>query len=512
MPGNNTFVWGEKVLKEFIDRTTTYRLMLYYLLVLFVAALCFGAIGVLPYSPIALFWSAGVLITASRAANTFFAWMFCAVTNTESIYITAFILTLIMPSVMPTDAVGTAGLAVIALLAIAPKYLIAPWKKHVFNPAALAAVLSTFVLGVSASWWVAGNTALLPFVVVGGLIVVYKLRRFDLVLSFGIAALAAVAFTSSNPIAGIQATLLYSVLFFFAFVMLTEPLTTPPTRVLRVVYGVLIGTLFIQAPHIGSFYFSPEFSLIVGNLFSYVVSPKGRYTLSLVERHPLASGIYEYMFRSNRQLSFSPGQYLEWTLGSVPNDTRGNRRFFTIASAPESMMLALGVRFYDKPSAFKRTLAELPVGGVISATALAGEFTMPENKERKLVFIAGGIGVTPFASMARHCIAAGESRDAILLYSSRKTDEIAYQDVFTNAGRFGWRTVYVISGETPILPGTHQGFIDAELIKKEVPDYAERLFYVSGPPGMVDVMKVVLINLGISRFAIKTDFFPGLAA
>ena len=168
MPGNNTFVWGEKVLKEFIDRTTTYRLMLYYLLVLFVAALCFGAIGVLPYSPIALLWSAGVLITVSWAANTFFAWIFRAVTNAESIYITAFILTLIMPSIMPVDVVGTAGLAAIALLAVIPKYLIAPWKKHVFNPAAFAAMLSTFIFGVSASWWVAGNTALLPFVVIGG--------------------------------------------------------------------------------------------------------------------------------------------------------------------------------------------------------------------------------------------------------------------------------------------------------------------------------------------------------
>src|SRR3989344_5084160 len=511
MPGNNTFVWGEKVLKEFIDRTTTYRLMLYYLLVLFVAALCFGAIGVLPYSPIALLWSAGVLITVSWAANTFFAWMFRAVTNIESIYITAFILTLIMPSVMPVDVAGTAGLAAIALLAVIPKYLIAPWKKHVFNPAAFAAMLSTFIFGVSASWWVAGNTALLPFVVIGGLIVVYKLRRFDLILSFGIAALVVVVLISSNPIAGIQATLLYSVLFFFAFVMLTEPLTTPPTRALRVVYGVLVGILFIQAPHIGPFYFSPELSLIVGNLFSYFVSPKGRYTLSLIERHPLASGIYEYIFRSDRPLHFLPGQYIEWTLGSVPNDTRGNRRFFTIASAPDDTTLALGVRFYDKPSAFKRTLAELPVGGVISATALAGEFTMPKDKKRKLVFIAGGIGVTPFVSMARHCIAAGESRDAILLYSSRKIDEIAYQDVFTNAGRVGWRTAYVISDETPILPGAHGGFIDTELIKREVPDYAERLFYVSGPPGMVNAMKRLLINLGVSRFAIKTDFFPGLA-
>ncbi len=512
MEKNNTLVWGEKMLKEFIDRTTTYRLMLYYLLALFVVALLFGVIGILPYSPAALVWSAAVLTVSAWLVNTFFARMSGTVTNAESVFITAFILALIMSPAAFADVSGSLTLAAVAALAVASKYILALRNKHIFNPAALGAALSAFVLGVPATWWVAGNTTLLPFVILGGLILVYKLRRFDLILAFGISALAVVALVSSNPIAGMQATLLYSVFFFFAFAMLTEPLTTPPTRPLRVAYGVLVGILFIQAPHIGTLYLSPEISLLVGNIFSYLVSPKGRYALSLIERHPLASGIYEYIFRSDRPLRFLPGQYLEWTLGNVPPDNRGNRRFFTIASAPEMAILALGVRFYDKPSAFKRTLAELPVGGVISAASLAGEFTMPKNKKRKLAFIAGGIGVTPFASMARHCIASGESRDAILLYSSKTASEVAYQDVFANAGRVGWRTLYVISDEIPLLPGTHKGFIDAELIKRDVSDYNERLFYISGPPGMVDAMKCLLIDLGVSRFAIKTDFFPGLAA
>lgn len=511
MDRNKSPIRGEYSLKKLLDRTTTYRVMLYYLLVLFAAALFFGAIGILPYSPIALLWSAAVLTVSARFINTFFAWMFGAVTNVESVYITALILVLIMPPVAFTDVSGSITLAVVAALAAASKYIFAIRKKHIFNPVAFAAVLSTFVLDMPATWWVAGNSALLPFVFVGGLIVVYKLRRFDLVLAFGISALTLVALTSSNPVAGIQATLLYSVLLFFMFAMLTEPLTTPPTHMLRIVYGILVGVLFIQAPHIGSFYFSPELSLIIGNIFSYSVSSKGRYTLSLIERRPIASGMYEYIFRSNRPLNFLSGQYLEWTLGNVPSDNRGNRRFFTIASAPEGATLALGVRFYDQPSAFKRTLAELPEGGIISAASLAGDFTMPTNKRRKLAFIAGGIGITPFVSMARHCIATGELRDTVLLYSSRKADEVAYQDVFANAGRIGWRTVYALSDETPLLLGAHSGFIDAELIKREVPDYNERLFYVSGPPGMVDTMKRILIGLDVSRFSIKTDFFPGLA-
>ncbi|MBI4065880.1 hypothetical protein HY412_01670 [Candidatus Kaiserbacteria bacterium] len=498
MSGNVSLFWGER-LKLFIDRTTMYRLMLYYLLALFGAALATSAAGYLSFSPLALLWSTAVLLCVSLLVNKFFAWAFNAVTNHESVFITPFILVLVVSPVAVADVAGAVILVVVASVAMASKYVLALGKKHIFNPVAVALVFSAFVFGVPASWWIAGILPLLPFLVVGGLVIVYKLRKFDLILAFFTASFVTIALISQNFVAGIQATFLYSAIFFFAFVMLTEPLTMPNTRVLRIIYGALVGALFIWSPHIGSFYFSPELALIVGNLFSYLVSPKGRYMLTFVERRMLANGICEYIFRSDRKLVFKSGQYLEWTLGNVPVDNRGNRRFFTIASAPEDWTLALGIRFYDKPSAFKRTLAELPVSAVVSASSLGGDFVMPRDVKRKLAFLAGGIGVTPFASMARHCIKTGEQRDAILLYSSKTEEEFAYKDVFSDASRCGWRTAYRI------------GAIDAEFIKQSIPDYPERLFYISGPPGMVDAMKKMLIGLGVSRFNIKTDFFPGLA-
>ncbi len=500
-----------QALKSFIDRTTMYRLVLYYLLALFSAALLFSIVGILPYSSDTLLWSALVLLVSAWLSNEFFAWVFEAVPNIESVFITPLILVLILPPVAFADMSGTTALAAIAAWAMASKYLFAIGKKHLFNPAAFAVALSSLLLGVSATWWVAGNIPLLPFILVGGIMVVHKLRKPDVVLAFGATVVLVVAFTSLSPVSGVLNMFAHSALFFFAFVMLTEPLTMPPTRMPRIAYGILVGVLFAPATHIGSFYFSPEFALVAGNLFSYFVSPKGRFMLSLVERRPLANGIYEYLFHSDRPMLFKPGQYLEWTLGAVPLDNRGNRRFFTIASAPEDPFVALGVRFYDSPSAFKRTLAALPVGGGISVASIAGDFTMPADTKKKLAFIAGGIGVTPFASMARHTIATGEPRDAILLYSCKAAAEIAYQDIFANAARMGWRTVYALSNETQPPPGTRKGFIDAELIKREVPDYVERSFYISGPPGMVDAMKKMLLTLGVSRFNIKTDFFPGLA-
>jgi ferredoxin-NADP reductase/Na+-translocating ferredoxin:NAD+ oxidoreductase RnfD subunit len=485
---------------SYIDRTTMYRLVLYYLTALYVVAVLFSAVGVLPYAPLDLVWSLVVILIASWVVNTACARIVKTVTNVESVYITAFILAFIMPSVSFTDPANAALLGAVAAIAMVSKYLIAPLRKHLFNPAALGAAVATPLLGMSATWWVAGNFPLLPFILIGGIAVVHKLRKSDLVISFAVAALITTVVISANPVASLQATLQYSAIFFFAFVMLTEPLTMPPTRGLRIAYGALVGVLFIWAPTVGPLFISTELALLVGNFFSYVVSPKGRYMLSFVERRPLANGIFEYLFKLDKPISFASGQYLEWTLGGVEPDTRGNRRFFTIASAPEDTLLALGVRFYEKPSAFKRRLSALPSGGVATVSSLGGDFTMPKDTNRKLAFLAGGIGVTPFASMARHIHKRGENRDAVLLYSVKNDDEIAYKDVFGEALQHGLRTKYVV-----------KDILTAERISQEVPDYSERLFYVSGPPGMVNAMKSALLSLGVSRLNIKTDFFPGLA-
>lgn len=475
-----------------------YRLMLYYLLALFIAALSLSAAGYIHISFSALLWSASVLVVSSRLSNKLFARVFGAVTNVESSLITALILALILVPTEFSDISGSITLTTVVVIASASKYILAFRKKHIFNPVALSLAMSVPLLGVQTAWWVSGSLVLLPIIIIGGLIVVYKLQKFDLVTAFFASSLITVALISPNFISGVQATFLYSAIFFFAFVMLTEPQTMPNTRALRIAYGALVGALFIWAPSIGSLHFSPELALIVGNLFAFIVGQKGRYELSLIKRNQLASGIYEHIFQSDRKIIFKSGQYLEWTLNNVPLDNRGNRRFFTIASAPEEDGIALATRFSDKPSAFKKTLAGLPVGAVIYASSLAGDFVMPKDTRKKLAFLTGGIGVTPFASMARHCIASGESRDAVLLYASKAESEVAYKDVFANAERVGWRAVYRI------------GAIDAELIKQEVSDYSERLFYISGPPGMIDAMKKMLIELGISRFNIKTDFFPGL--
>ena len=175
-------------------------------------------------------------------------------------------------------------------------------------------------------------------------------------------------------------------------------------------------------------------------------------------------------------------------------------------------MIRLGAKFYEPKSSFKRALDAMQIHDTVSVSHLAGDFVLPKDAEKKLVFIAGGIGVTPFRSMVQHLIDTKDSRPVTLLYSNKTASEIAYKNVFDAAERtVGMKTVYALTNEKNPIPGTYAGMIDAALITREVPDYKERLFYISGPHGMVEAFKNTLRGMGVSRFHIKTDYFPGFA-
>lgn len=504
----------------FIDRLlnkiTMYRLVLYYLAVLAIVAVIFGAMGILPYPPLDLVSSILFLLIICWATNELFAKVFDAQANIESVYITALILALIMTPVSLLNVAGMAFLFWAAVIAMASKYIFAAQKKHFFNPAAIAVVITAFVLGQSASWWAAGNIPMMAFVIIGGLLVARKLQHFDLIIAFFVAAMASIVLlsTAGDPIATIEKAFTHAPLFFFAFIMLTEPLTTPPTRELRIAYGAFVGFLFSPLVHIGSVYSTPELALVVGNIFSYCVSPKGKYFFTLKEKNEVGNDVVDFVFKPEGNMKFKPGQYMEWTLKHANSDDRGNRRYFTVASSPTEHELHLGIKFYAPSSSFKKKMLRLAPGERMLGGQLAGDFVMPEDKGKKLAFIAGGIGVTPFRSMAKYLADKNEARSVVMLYSNRNVDDIAYKEVFDEAKqKIGMKTVYVITGadQTPPAEDGIKGRLDAALLKREIPDYAERIFYVSGTHAMVTAMHQIFKELGIPRNQIKTDFFPGFA-
>ena len=510
------------LIDNLLNKITMYRLVLYVLAALALVAGIFGALGILPYDPLSLLFSIVVLVLVSWITNKIFADVFKTQTNIESTYITALILALIISPVAARDLMGISFLVWAAIWATASKYIFAINKKHLFNPAAFAVALTALTINQSATWWVGGNLPMMAFVIVGGLLIVRKIRRGDLMIAFFVAAIVAIAAgaPNGNPFVTLEKAVLHAPLFFFAFVMLTEPLTTPPTRARRIIYGAFVGILFAPWVHVGSVYGTPELALLAGNIVSYLLSPKIKYVLKLKEKEEVADGTYDFVFRTESPALFKPGQYLEWTLAHDRPDSRGNRRYFTIASSPTEHHFRLGVKFYDRSSSFKKKMLSLAPGDRIMAGQLAGDFTLPRDAKKKLAFIAGGIGITPFRSMVKYLSDRDERRDIVLLYSNRTISEIAYRDVFEEAARtIELKTVYAITnsqnppiahGQSPIA-NRYFGHIDGGLIRREIPDYRDRTFYISGTHAMVSSMETTLHNMGIPRGQIKTDFFPGFA-
>jgi len=491
-----------------------YRLVRWCLAFLWCAGLFWSFLGVVPFGPIKLIISLAVIFTSCVAINRLFEVLFKAPSNTESTYITALILSLVMGPEASWS--GFLFLILISALAIASKYILAINKKHVFNPAAFSMVAGAYLFGYYPGWWI-GNMYMAPLVLIAGFLLVRKIQRFDLVVSFFVIFFV----TSSQNILSIQnftfffrELFAYSPVLFFALVMLTEPATTPPTRNMRIIYGASVAFLLAPFVHFGSIYFSPELALLAGNIFSFLVSPKIKLAAVLKEKINIANNTYDFVFSYEKPLRYRPGQYMEWTLKHKKGDARGMRRYFTLASSPTEHELRMGVKFYPNPSSYKKALAALVPGDTVVASQLAGDFVLPYDKNKKLVFLAGGIGITPFRSMVKYLLDKNEKRDVVIFYANNTYEDIAYRDIFDQAKtQFGTTTVYAVNSleHAPLDFNCKEGIINKEIIKTYAPDFKERMYYISGPRAMIVSFEKILKEMGIPKRHVKTDFFPGYA-
>ncbi len=531
---------------NFLNDITMYRVMLYGLCILAVIAIIFGFLGVISYSGFSLFLSLVVIIFACFTTNLIFAKIFRAPTNVESSWITGFILFFILSpitisSIFPFLSLSTFSKILIFILvgtiAMASKYILAIGKKHIFNAVAISLfVIGLFGLGIGI-WWIASPAMLGPVAFLG-FFILRKTRRFSLFFAFLVPAyIAILVFAFLNHV--VLSSLFLQVftswpIIFFGTIMLTEPLTTPPYLRMQVIYGILVGVLFGSQFSFGPVYSTPEFALIVGNIFAYIVSPKQKLMLELTEKKKIASNIFEFIFTSPqvalRKFYFKPGQYLEWTLAHSHPDTRGNRRYFTIASSPTEDTIRLGIRTDPlESSSFKKKLVSMKKGDLIVASQLAGEFTMPIDHHISMVWIAGGIGVTPFRSMLMYLLDKNaeqkennikknknqeEIHNITLFYSNKTFIDIAYADILDRAERELGVKVVVTLTDMASLPPDWQGetgFVDRRMIARHVVDPTVCMYYISGPHNMVTAYETVLAAMNVRSSHIKSDFFPGFA-
>lgn len=487
-----------KYIDGFLNQITMYRLVFYFLIFLLSVATVYSFLGILPFGPIALLFSAIFLFFVCLITNKVFAYVFEAPVNIESVYITALILALIITPLRNYHDLPFLFWA--GVWAIASKFIFAINRKHIFNPAAFAVALTAITSIGSASWWI-GTLPMAPFIFLG-ILIVMKIKRFNFVFYFFIFAIVTILGLSmlrgSSPVLVLRTIFFESPILFFAFIMLTEPLTTPSKKFTQSIYGALVGVLFSPQLSVAGFYTTPEIALLIGNVFSYIVSFKQKLILHLAQEIAIGRDLVDFIYIRPKNFLFTPGQYMEWTLAHNKADSRGNRRYYTIASSPTEDAIRLGIKFHQNGSSYKRAMIQMQNNSSIVAGDLRGDFVLPKDQSRKLVFIAGGIGITPFRAIIKYLTDKNEKRDIILFYANKTEDEIVYKDVFDEAAeRFGLNTIYLIERLT------------ADRIKQDVPDFAERTFYLSGPNGMVEGYKNILKQMGVRSNQIITDYFPG---
>jgi glycine betaine catabolism B len=502
-----------------IKRASMYRLALYYLIGLLAMSAIYGLFGWIAEKPLSILETAAGLLVATIAADFALSKLFGVWTDHESAAITALILALIAgPASLTSESARFAAIASSGAFAMAAKYLLAYKRQHLFNPAAVGIFLSSIVFKEYASWWV-GQPVLLPAVALGGILLVWKVRRFKLVGVF-LGAFAAMVFGSAlfqgmpidSALRNIGFVFFHTEALFLAAVMLTEPKTSPKNFAAEAAYAVIVAFFMIPQLSILSINSSPELALMAANVFAFFASPKGRHLLTLKEKKELGNGLSSFTFDLPRGFRHEPGQYADFALPLRPGDGRGARRAFSIASSPTEGEILIAARFPEEPSDYKSALAAMRPGDAILATEVSGEFLLPRDPGEKLAFVAGGVGITPIRSMVKYMIDKGERRDAVLLCSIRSEEDIAFSEVFREAtGSIGLKAAYTLtgtSGGSAAWKG-ERGRIDAAMLRRSIEDPRARTFLVSGSPSFVAHVRRELRSIGVRSSRIRTDPFQG---
>ena len=221
--------------------------------------------------------------------------------------------------------------------------------------------------------------------------------------------------------------------------------------------------------------------------------------LVLTRKNEETPEVFSFSFKSHDLTLWQPGQFLRYTLPHNNPDDRRTYRWFTIASAPHEGFIRLTTHLVSQPSTFKKALFNLPIGTAVEAEGPKGDFVVSDPRENH-VFIAGGVGITPYRAILLDLEYRGEPLNIKLLYANGNQD-------------------FVFKDELERLAKSHPNFgisysvsperIGEADIQEATPDLQKPFFYLSGPEPMVEAYEKLLLDMGIPDERIKRDYFPG---
>jgi ferredoxin-NADP reductase len=240
--------------------------------------------------------------------------------------------------------------------------------------------------------------------------------------------------------------------------------------------------------------------------------PVSAYASRLLNRVEVAEGTIAFHFEKPTGFDFKPGQSADLTLPNPPEtDAEGNVRTFSIANAPFEDQLMFTTRMRD--TAFKRSLKKMPLGTVVKMDSAMGSFTLHKNSAKPAVFLAGGIGVTPFSSIVRQADHDRAPHKLYLFYCNRRPEDAPFVEVLQNLEKTNPQFRFIATmtemrrskktwnGET--------GRIDQEMLSKYLNELRGPIYYVAGPPALVSGMRKMLVASGVDEDDIRSDEFSG---
>lgn len=221
--------------------------------------------------------------------------------------------------------------------------------------------------------------------------------------------------------------------------------------------------------------------------------------LKVLEKRQDTFDSFSLILEKPAEFNFYPGQYLDIEL--PVNDPRGKTRILSISSSPSEDFIMLTYKTGITP--FKKKLQSLKVGDIISSSHPAGTVVIDESSP--IVMVAGGIGIAPHRSMIKYAVDQKLSLPITLIYSNSDEDFIfkkeldEWQKLLPN-----FKVIYHQTNKQGHLEFTQLSAIAERYMN------SEPIFYLAGPPGMVDDFEQILLKMGVDETSIRTDRFDGL--
>jgi ferredoxin-NADP reductase len=232
--------------------------------------------------------------------------------------------------------------------------------------------------------------------------------------------------------------------------------------------------------------------------------------ITLKERKMLCEDTIGMWFDySNIKYDFEPGQYTQITLlEPIHNDDEGNTRLFSIASSPKNKdTIMFATRALD--SAFNKNILEMPLGTKAKLGKTGGNTPLHKDSSIPAVFLIGGIGITPVRCIVEYVTNEKLHYEMYLFYSSQKASSAVFLDEFEKWANENpnFKLFPTIDDESDKNWKYDYGFINEEMIKKHVKDISKPIYYVVGPPEMVDAMLDILSKFGVDKKNIRFEKF-----